>query len=171
MFEILKNFLTIPPAPKKKTMTNSQVEDELNVRASEPAPFFNFAKPKSDNCCKKVVGSTFNDYAFKFPVVEESFSESLNGGNKGKKAHFNNSLRENDLCPSNLDDNSADLLQKTFQNQILHFLLVQKANFLQNSVFPTISRVPKVASRLMFQKYLSIISASKPPSIMCGLPF
>ena len=68
-FEILKIFPTIPPMPKKKTVAGSQVEDELNVRAIEQAPFLIFAKPKSDSCCKQAVGSTFNDSAFKFPVV------------------------------------------------------------------------------------------------------
>ena len=170
--EILKNFPTIPPAPETKTVAGSQVEDELNVRVTEQAPFFYFAEPKSD-CCKKAVGSAFNDPGFNIPVTEEPFCESLNDGNKGKRAHFNNSLSNNYFCPSNSDAAQQIHYKKSFrmfQILILHFLLVQGPIFFRIRYFQSFQECQRVIL-LIFQKYLSIISASKPPSTMCGLPF
>ena len=69
----------------------------------------NFAKPKSDSYCKKAVGSTSNDPVFNIPIVEESSFESLNEMNKGKWAHFNESLSYNDFCQRIWEDDSADL--------------------------------------------------------------
>ena len=91
-FEILKNFPSTSPASEMKTKAGNQIEEALNDRATEQAPFFNFTKPKSDSCCKKAVGSTSNDPVFNIPVAEESSFESVNERNKGKGAHFNKSL-------------------------------------------------------------------------------
>ena len=60
-FEILKNFLTTSPASEMKTVASNQVEEVLNDRATEQAPFLNFTKPKPDSCCKKAVESSSND--------------------------------------------------------------------------------------------------------------
>ena len=95
-----------------KTVAGNQVEDKLNVQATEQPPFLNFAKPKSDNYCKMAVGSTYNDPVLNIPVAEESSFESLNERNKGKGTHFNKFLSYNNFCPRISEDNSADLLQK-----------------------------------------------------------
>ncbi|TYK02777.1 Transposon TX1 uncharacterized [Cucumis melo var. makuwa] len=79
---------------------DSHVVEELNVSPAVQPQFFNFDEPKSDSCSKKAVASTFNDSNFVIPVVKEAFCELSTEGNKEKKAHFNNSLSNNEFCPT-----------------------------------------------------------------------
>ncbi|KAA0051433.1 hypothetical protein E5676_scaffold333G001030 [Cucumis melo var. makuwa] len=64
-YEILKKFPAIPSAPKKKTAADIQFKGELITQASEQAPNLNFAKTKTNSCCKKAMESTSINLAFK----------------------------------------------------------------------------------------------------------